>query len=288
VSEGRRDFVIDIPDEDIADLRRRLRSTRWPPTVEGVGWDEGTDTGWLRELCTYWSESFDWRAQERYLNGFHHEISRIDELDVHYIRERGRGPDPIPLILTHGWPSTFYEFHRVIGPLTDPAAFGGDPQDSFDVIVPSLPGYGFSSPPTRPGIGTTQVADMWAQLMTTLGYDRFASHGGDWGSAVTAALGMHHAERMLAVHFTMVSPPIDADRLTGAHREWWEGLQAYRDQEWGYVHLQRTKPQTPAFALTDSPAGLAAWILEKCGDGVTAPTNSAIATCSGCIRPRIC
>jgi pimeloyl-ACP methyl ester carboxylesterase len=263
VSETVRDFAIRVPQEQIDDLIRRLRSTRWPPTVCGVGWEEGTDVAWLRELCTYWIEEFDWRAQERYLNGFHHEVRHIDDLDVHFIHERGRGPDPIPLVLTHGWPSTFYEFHRLIRPLTDPAAFGGDARDSFDVVVPSLPGYGFSSPPTRRGVGTTHVADMWVRLMTDLGYDRFASHGGDWGSAVTAALGMHHPERLLALHFTMVSPPIDPDQLSGAHREWWDRLQTYRDQEWGYVHLQRTKPQTPAFGLTDSPAGLAAWILEK-------------------------
>ncbi len=263
MSDSKRDCVIRIPDEDIDDLVRRLKATRWPHQVEGVRWDEGTDVGWLRELCTYWVDEFDWRAQERYLNGFLHQICRIDGLDVHFIHARGQGPAPIPLILTHGWPSTFYEFHRLIGPLTDPAAYGGDPRDAFDVVVPSLPGYGFSSAPTRPGVSTARIAEIWVRLMSELGYDRFASHGGDWGSAVTAALGMNHADRMLALHFTMVSPPIDPPALSGTHREWWERLQVYRDQEWGYVHLQRTKPQTPAFALTDSPAGLAAWILEK-------------------------
>ncbi len=263
MGDSKRDFVIRIPDEALDDLSRRLAATRWPPSVDGVGWDEGTDVGWLRELCTYWAERFDWRAQESYLNEFRHQICRIDGLDVHFVHERGQGPDPIPLILTHGWPSTFYEFHKLIGPLTNPAAYGGDPRDCFDVVVPSLPGYGFSSAPTHPGVSTGRIAELWVRLMSELGYGRFASHGGDWGSAVTSALGMNHADRMIALHFTMVSPPIDPHRLTGKHREWWDRLQAYRDQEWGYVHLQRTKPQTPAFALTDSPAGLAAWILEK-------------------------
>jgi pimeloyl-ACP methyl ester carboxylesterase len=258
-----REFSIQIPDGDVRDLVARLKATRWPKTVSGAGWDEGTDLAWLRELCMYWIESFDWRAQERYLNSFNHQIRDIDDLDVHFIHQRGRGPAPIPLLLTHGWPSTFYEFHRVIGPLTDPAAYGGDRRDSFDVVVPSLPGYGFSSAPTRPGVSTTRIADMWVTLMRSLGYERFASHGGDWGAAVTAALGMNHPDRMLALHLTMVSPPIDPQRLNAEQRAWWDGLQRYRDQEWGYVHLQRTKPQTPAFALTDSPAGLAAWILEK-------------------------
>jgi pimeloyl-ACP methyl ester carboxylesterase len=258
-----RDFTIHIDDAELADLRRRLAATRWPKPIEGVRWEQGTDVSWLQDLCRFWAEQFDWRAQERYLNSFPNRMVDVGGLDVHLIHERGRGPSPMPLVLTHGWPSTFYEFHKVIGPLTDPVAHGGDAADSFDVIVPSLPGYGFSPAPERPGVDTTRIADLWVELAGRLGYDRFAAHGGDWGSAVTSALGANHAERMIALHFTMVSPPIDPSALEGDARAWWEDVQRYRDEEWGYVHLQRTKPQTPAFALTDSPVGLAAWILEK-------------------------
>jgi pimeloyl-ACP methyl ester carboxylesterase len=153
--------------------------------------------------------------------------------------------------------------HKIVGPLTDPARHGGDPADAFDLVVPSLPGYGFSAAPTEPGFGAARVADVWVELMAALGYPRFASHGGDWGSAVTSALGTRHPGRMIGLHFTMLAPPVDVALLTPEQREWWDALQQHRDREWGYVHLQRTKPQTPAVGLTDSPAGLAAWILEK-------------------------
>ena len=258
-----RDFTIQIDDDDLADLRRRLELTRWPKPLEGVRWEQGTDVVWMHDLCRFWLDGFDWRAQERYLNSFPHRMVNVGGLDIHLIHERGRGPRPLPLVLTHGWPSTFYEFHKLIGPLTDPVAHGGDARDSFDVIVPSLPGYGFSEAPSQPGVDTSHIAQLWVELMSALGYDRFAAHGGDWGSAVTSALGSNHADRMLALHFTMVSPPIDPGALEGETRKWWDDVQRYRDEEWGYVHLQRTKPQTPAFALTDSPVGLAAWILEK-------------------------
>ena len=258
-----RDFTIHIEDEELDDLRRRLELTRWPKPIEGVRWEQGTDIAWMRDLCHFWTDAFDWRAQERYLNSFPHQMVNIGGLDIHFIHARGRGPRPIPLVLTHGWPSTFYEFHKVIGPLTDPAAHGGDPEDSFDVVVPSLPGYGFSEAPQQPGINTDRIGDLWVELMDTLGYERFAAHGGDWGSAVTGGLGTNHPDKMLALHFTMVSPQFDPSMLEGDARAWWDDVQRYRDQEWGYVHLQRTKPQTPAFALTDSPVGLAAWILEK-------------------------
>jgi pimeloyl-ACP methyl ester carboxylesterase len=258
-----RDFTIGVPQDDLIDLHRRLESTRWPPSQRGVRWQQGTDVTWLRNLCDYWSRGFDWRTQESFLNTFPQKMVTVDGLDIHCIVSPGRGPSPRPLVLTHGWPSTFFEFYKVIGPLSDPAAFGGDPSDAFDVIVPSLPGYGFSEAPPDPGTGINQIADLWVQLVQELGYKRFFAHGGDWGAAVTGALATRHPEQMLGVHLTMLSPPIDAAALKPEHRDWWDHLQRYRDQEWGYVHLQRTKPQTAAFALTDSPAGLAAWILEK-------------------------
>jgi len=258
-----RPFLIEIPDEDLEDLRRRLGQTRWPAAIPGTGWEYGTDVAWLRELCAYWRDGFDWRAQERVLNAWPQALVAVDGLDIHCVHVEGRGPDPIPLVATHGWPSSFFEMHKIIGPLTDPASHGGDPADAFHLVVPSLPGYGFSSPPTEPGVGAARVADLWVALMDQLGYARFGSHGGDWGSAVTSALGAAHPDRMIGLHFSMLSPPVDPASLTSEQRHWWEALQRYRDREWGYVHLQRTKPQTPAFALNDSPAGLAAWILEK-------------------------
>jgi pimeloyl-ACP methyl ester carboxylesterase len=258
-----RPFVIEIPDEDLEDLRRRLGETRWPAAIPGTGWEYGTDVAWLRELCAYWRDGFDWRAQERVLNAWPQALVTVDGLDIHCVHVEGRGPDPIPLVATHGWPSSFFEMHKIIGPLTDPAGHGGDAADAFHLVVPSLPGYGFSSPPTEPGVGAARVADLWVALMDRLGYARFGSHGGDWGSAVTTALGAAHPDRMIGLHFSMLSPPVDPAALNDEQRDWWEALQRYRDREWGYVHLQRTKPQTPAFALDDSPAGLAAWILEK-------------------------
>ena len=257
------DFTIAVPDEQLDDLRRRLLATRWPPPPHALGWQQGTDIAWLQRLCEYWSESFDWRAQERFLNSFPNKIISVGGMDIHCVVAPGRGPQPRPLVLTHGWPSSFYEFYKVIGPLSDPASFGGEPMDAFDVIVPSLPGYGFSEAPATVGMGPDQVADLWVDLVAELGYREFFAHGGDWGAAVTASLATRHPDRLLGAHFTMFSPPIDPGTLSAEDKEWWDELQAYRDAEWGYVHLQRTKPQTPAFALTDSPVGLAAWILEK-------------------------
>jgi microsomal epoxide hydrolase len=256
-------FAISVPEAELADLRARLVATRWPEPSPGGGWDEGTDIGWLRALCEYWADGFDWRAQESLLNAWPQLRVQVDDHVVHCVHVPGSGPDPLPLVATHGWPSTWFEFHEVIGPLTDPARHGGDPADAFSLVVPSLPGYGFSDAPSEPGFGATQVADVWVGLMDALGYDRFGSHGGDWGAAVTTALGARHPQRMIGLHLTMAAPPIDPAALTADQRAWWDRLQEYREREWGYVHLQRTKPQTPAVALNDSPAGLAAWILEK-------------------------
>jgi microsomal epoxide hydrolase len=258
-----RPFTVSVPDAELDALRARLTATRWPDAIPGTGWDYGIDVAWLQDLCAYWASGFDWRAQEALLNQWPQFLVHLDGVDVHCVHVRGQGPEPLPLIATHGWPSTYFEMHKIVGPLTDPARFGGDPTDAFHLVVPSLPGYGFSAAPTAPGFGTSQVADLWVELMDALGYTRFASHGGDWGSAVTSALGARHRDRMIGLHFTMLAPPIDAATFTPEQRAWWDDLQRYRDREWGYVHLQRTKPQTPAVGLTDSPAGLAAWILEK-------------------------
>lgn len=263
MSTAPRPFTVDVPEAEVGDLRRRLAATRWPDPAPGDPWEAGTDNTWLRDLCGYWRDGYDWRAQEASLNAHPHLLVTCGGLDIHCVVVAGRGPDPLPLVATHGWPSTFFEFLHVVGPLTDPAAHGADPADAFDLVVPSLPGYGFSSAPRTPGVGAARVADIWVELMSSLGYERFGSHGGDWGAAVSTALGARHPERMIGVHLTMAAPPIVPGDLDDDERRWWDDLQRYRDAEWGYVHLQRTKPETPAFALNDSPAGLAAWILEK-------------------------
>ena len=249
-------FSIAVPDNVLEDLARRLEATLWPQTLDDVGWDYGTDIAELRALVDYWRRGYDWRAREAELNRFPQFKVQIDDASVHCIwaRAQGRTTPIMPLVLTHGWPSTFYELTAVVEPLT---------KAGFDVVVPSLPGYGFSSPPTRRGFGAGRVADLWVQLMAKLGYARFGSHGGDWGSAVTTALGARHPDKLIGLHVNMLAPPVDPTKLDADQRAWWNGVQDYRDREWGYVHLQRTKPQTPAFALTDSPVGLAAWILEK-------------------------
>lgn len=251
-----RPFSIAVPDEVLADLARRLEATIWPQTLDDAGWDYGTDIAELRDLVDHWRQRFDWRAREAELNCFPQFMVELDGAAVHCIWARAKNrPKPImPLVLTHGWPSTFYELSALVEPLTSAG---------FDVVVPSLPGYGFSSPPTRRGFGAGQVADLWVQLMAKLGYPRFGSHGGDWGSAVTTALGARHPDKLIGLHVNMLSPPVDPASLSPEERVWWQGVLDYRDREWGYVHLQRTKPQTASFALTDSPVGLAAWILEK-------------------------
>lgn len=250
-----RPFAIHVEQAVIDDLHRRLDNTIWPHTLDGTGWAYGTDIDQLRAIVDHWRHRYDWREHEAYLNSFPHYVTTLGGHDVHFIHARSQtGTCRAPLVLTHGWPSSVYELVRVIEPVT---AAG------FDVVVPSLPGYGWSAPPNEPGFGAGQVADLWVELMGSLGYDRFGSHGGDWGSAVTTALGARHPDRLIGIHVNMLAPPVDPDKLTDEQLEWWKAVLAYRDREWGYVHLQRTKPQTASFALTDSPVGLAAWILEK-------------------------
>ena len=257
-------FNIQISEAVLLDLQRRLQATRWPDAVEGAGWDYGTDLDYARELVGYWRDHYDWRVHEQALNALPHYQARVGDHGIHFIHQPGRGPQPLPLVLTHGWPSSFYEMHKVVGPLSDPAAHGGDPADAFHVVVPSLPGYGFSERPSQPGMNTDRIADLWARLMVEeLGYERFGAQGGDWGTAVTSGLALRHRERMIGVHFNMVAPPIDEATLDAEQLAWWKGVQAYRAQEWGYVQLQSTKPQSLSFGLNDSPAGLAAWIIEK-------------------------
>jgi pimeloyl-ACP methyl ester carboxylesterase len=260
-------FEIQVADSELDDLKKRLIQTRWPDEIHGADWSYGTNMAYLRELVDYWSKSFDWRAQERVLNSFSHFKAEVDGLDIHFIHERGKGPNPMPLVVTHGWPSTFCEMLKIIPMLTDPERYGGDPRDSFDVVVPSLPGYGFSDKPEEPGMNTEVIASMWVKLMEGLGYSSFAAQGGDIGASVTGRLGFDHPEKLIGIHLTMVAgvpyqgegatPISDAERAMLAARELWV------QEEGGYGHMHGTKPQTLAYSLNDSPAGLAGWIVEK-------------------------
>jgi pimeloyl-ACP methyl ester carboxylesterase len=273
-------FSIHVPDAVLADLTRRLDATRWPDEIEGAAWDLGVNQAYMRSLAEYWRNAYDWRRQEAKLNQLPQYRIAIDGLHIHFVHVRGKGPAPLPLIITHGWPGSFIEMTKLIPLLTDPAAHGGTAEDAFDVIVPSLPGYGFSDRPRERGMNPQKIAGLWTRLMQELGYQRFAAQGGDWGSAVSIALGLDHPERLIGIHLNYIAgrfllggtinqPP--EDEIAAAYleqaRAWW-------DAEGGYSHEQGTKPQTLSYSLNDSPVGLAAWIIEKfrtwsdCGDEV--------------------
>jgi len=262
-------FQVSLSDETLADLARRLDHTRWPDSVPSTGWTYGADLDFLRRLVSYWKTGFDWRRQERVLNRFHHFKADAEGLDLHFVHERGAGETPLPLILTHGWPGSFVEFQKVLPLLTDPGAHGGDPADAFDVVVPSMPGYGFSAGLSVPGITNQKIADLWARLMTGLGYARFGAQGGDWGAGVATWLARRHPDRVLGIHLNYIPgsyrPHLDdgARPLSSAERRFLADQDAWVATEGAYGQVQATTPQTLAYGLNDSPAGLAAWIAEK-------------------------
>jgi len=260
-------FRIEVPDAVLRDLRERIARTRWPDEISGSGWDYGTNLAYLRELLDYWRDRFDWRAQERKLNDLSQFRADVDGLDLHFVHARGGGPDPMPLLMLHGWPSTFYEMTKVLPMLADPAAHGGDPGDSFDVVVPSLPGCGFSERPREPGMHKTRMAELFSKLMTdVLGYERFAARGGDVGAGVVSLLALDHPERVIGIHVSDVYRPYlgpGARYFTDAERAFFDEERTWTEREGAYDHLQATKPQTLGYGLNDSPAGLAAWIVEK-------------------------
>lgn len=263
-------FTIAVADEVLGDLDRRLAATRWPDDFANDDWGYGVNVAYLKSLVGYWRDGYDWRARERLMNQLPQFITEVDGLRIHFVHVRGKGPAPTPLILTHGWPWTFWDYRHVIGPLTDPAAHGGDPADAFDVVVPSLPGYGFSTPLTTPGINWWKTADLWVKLMDQLGYGRFAAQGGDWGSFISAQLGHKYPERMIGVHLHtpsfldfLTSGKFDKADFTEAEKPNLYRMAAFAADETGYMALQKTKPQTPAVALNDSPAGLLGWLVEK-------------------------
>ena len=199
-------FRVDVPDEVLNDLQARLKLTRWADDFANEGWQYGTNTAYLKELVSYWIDGYDWRKQEREINGYPQFRTEIDGMPIHFTHVRGKGPNPKPLILSHGWPWTFWEYHKVIGPLSDPGSHGGDPADAFDLVVPSLPGYGFSTPLRKPGVNFWRTSGLWVKLMERLGYPRFAAHGADWGALITADLGHRYPERVMGVHFPMMLP----------------------------------------------------------------------------------
>jgi pimeloyl-ACP methyl ester carboxylesterase len=261
-------LTIHIPQADLDDLQARLKRTRWPDEVDDAGWDYGANLAYMQELIAYWRTAFDWRAQEQTINTFANFRAEIDGVGIHFIHERGKGSNPIPLILTHGWPSSFAEMLKIIPMLVDPKHYGADPADSFDVVVPSIPGFGFSDRPLQRGMTRSRVADLWVRLMEELGYPRFAAHANDIGAVITCYIARDYPRHLLGYHTLMPhfpspsfgtdTPPMsEVERRFAACNEQWER------EEGGYNLIQETKPQTLAYGLNDSPAGLAAWIIEK-------------------------
>jgi pimeloyl-ACP methyl ester carboxylesterase len=257
-------FRITIPQRDLDDLHDRIDATRWPAVVD-AGWSEGTPPEYLADLLHTWRHDFDWRAQEAALNELDQIRVEIDGIQVHALVREGRGPAPLPLVISHGWPSTFAEWRWVVNALADPGAHGGDPRDAFHVVAPSLPGYGFSTAPATPGMAPRRIASIWAELMSVLGHRRFAAHGCDWGSYVTALLGLDHPERVVGAHMGLVSlsSPDGADDRSPDDVAHSRRARRWRDEEFGYHAIQGSKPASLAYGLNDSPAGLAAWIAEK-------------------------
>ncbi|MGB4863741.1 MAG: epoxide hydrolase family protein [Tepidiformaceae bacterium] len=262
-----RPFTLSTTDAELDDLRRRLRATRWPDRETVDDWSQGVPLAYVQEVCAYWADGYDWRATEKRLNAFPQFKTEIDGLDIHFIHVQSAESKARPLVITHGWPGSIVEFHKVIGPLTDPAKYGGDPADAFHVVCPALPGYGYSGKPKEAGWGVERIADAWGTLMARLGYDRYFAAGGDWGAAVTSSIGARDAEHCQAIHLNMVTgvrpDPETMNDLTELEKSAIEGLKFYQDWDSGYSKEQSTRPQTVGYGLVDSPAGLAAWILEK-------------------------
>lgn len=266
-------FTIDVPEAVLDDLRDRLRRTRWPDQIPGTGWDYGAELGAVQRLCEHWLDGYDWRAAEAALNRWPQFTTTIDpdgggDVHLHFVHARSPEPDALPLVITHGWPGSIVEFQEVIGPLSDPAAHGGDPADAFHVVAPSLPGYAFSGPTTRTGVDIRVAAQANAALMAGLGYDRYVAQGGDWGSMATQQTALVDPDHCAAIHLNMViaGPPDPANPNEGVTEAELAGLASMGEfvaNETGYQQIQGTKPQTLAYGLTDSPAGLAGWILEK-------------------------
>lgn len=266
MSETISPFTAAVADSDLQDLRRRLQGTRWPERETVDSWEQGLPLAYARELAAYWAEDYDWRRFERELNGWPQFTTAIDGLDIHFIHRRSPQEDALPLIMTHGWPGSVAEFRKVIDALADPVAHGGEAGDAFHVVVPSLPGYGFSGKPTAPGTTAEQIGRMWGQLMARLGYRRYVAQGGDWGAIITQAMGLTETGNCAGIHVTLpvVEPdPATMDDLTPFELSALAAMNYYVESDSGYSKLQSTRPQTLGYALADSPVGQMTWIVEK-------------------------
>lgn len=261
-----RPFTIQIPQSVLDDLSARLARTRWPDEVAGAGWDYGSNLAYMRDLTEYWRTKFDWRAQEKAINKFSHFRSEIDGLGIHFIHEHGKGESPMPLMLLHGWPSSFWQMLKIIPLLTDPENHGGEASDAFDVIVPSLPGYGFSDRPKEKGMSVFRIGDLFAKLMVEeLGYKRFAVRATDLGTGVAQQLALVYPDSLIGLHLSGANPraSVNPQDLSDVEKKFVADLQGLWMQEGAYAMMHATKPQTLAYGLNDSPVGLAAWIVEK-------------------------
>ncbi|MEM9038926.1 MAG: epoxide hydrolase [Actinomycetota bacterium] len=265
-----RPFTIEVPDAVLDDLRARLANTRWPEAEPVDDWTQGTPLDWVRAVCDHWADGYDWRARESALNRFDHFVTEIGVgglagLDVHFVHQRSPHDEAMPLLLSHGWPGSIVEFHKVIEPLTDPTKFGGDASDAFHVVAPSLPGFGFSGKPTQTGWGVERIAEAFAEVMARLGYDRYVAQGGDWGSAITHQIGGRDPDHCAAIHMTlaMSARPGSLDDPSPEEQRALQAAMYYQQWDSGYSKQQSTRPQTVGYGLVDSPAGQAAWVLEK-------------------------
>ncbi len=260
-------FMVKVPEALLDDLQKRLQKVRWPDEVPGGGWEYGADRSYLQSLVSYWRHQFDWRTQEAILNRFQQFTVPLAGIDLHYIHETGVGPNPMPLLLTHGWPNSIFDFYRLIPRLTDPARFGGNPEDAFTVVAPSMPGYGFSFKPNQRRFSLHEIAEVEHDLMTNvLGYEEYGSQGGDFGAFISSRLGYAYPDNVKGIHISLLTIPRVQQAITNPTTEeqaYAEQLQRWLNEDAGYIAIMGTKPQTLAYGLTDSPVGLAAWILEK-------------------------
>ncbi len=259
-------FRIQASDSALEDLNRRLRATRWPDAETVDDWSQGIPLAYVREVCEYWAEKYDWRQREALLNEFPQFHTEIDGCDIHFVHARSKHENALPLVITHGWPGSIVEFQKVIGPLSDPTSYGGEASDAFHVVCPSLPGYGFSGKPTATGWGIERIADTWGKLMRRAGYERYVAQGGDWGAMVTTYIGIRDPQHCAGIHLNMpiaLPDPETLGDLTEREKSAMASMEHYQQWDSGYSKQQSTRPQTVGYGLVDSPTAQAAWILEK-------------------------
>jgi len=259
-------FKIKISDEELEDLNKRLAATRWPEKETVKDWSQGVPLSYIKEICDYWVNEYDWKSREEYYNTFTQFITDVDGIDIHFIHIKSPHKEAKPLIISHGWPGSIVEFHKIINPLIDPVSHGGKAEDAFHIVCPTLPGYGFSGKPSQPGTGVEKIAELWDLLMSKIGYNKYFAQGGDWGSAITIAIGKQNRGSCKGIHVNMpfapptkeaIENPSDRDKLA------FEGLNYYQEWGSGYSKQQSTRPQTLGYGLADSPIGQASWIIEK-------------------------